>query len=341
MKSYSICQANKRHGSDFWYGRINDDGEVRYVSLKTKRKSEAKEWLAMMNAKRFLPETDDGWRRRGIPATVAEFLRAVEAGKGEGSKTCRAYADRLGVLKAFCAKAGVSTLGEFTRERGQEFAAHIAAKGYAPASARELIRCAAQFFKWAADTYEIDGFAPLAKVARPKLVKRMKAFWTPGEIDRILDAAPTPEFRLFWAFMAFAGLRHHEARSVGPGNVKDGRIEIVGKGDKQAFLPVNDRLRREIERYGEIGAGIFQGKAFSDSGSNKVLKKSVAAALGDCGGRANNHRFRHSFASNLIRAGVNVKAVQQLLRHENVQITLDTYSHLLQEDLTAAANSVG
>ncbi len=95
------------------------------------------------------------------------------------------------------------------------------------------------------------------------------------------------------------------------------------------------------EGFTEIGTGVFQGKAFTNSGSNKVLKRAVAAALGDCGGRVNNHRFRHSFASNLIRAGVNVKAVQQLLRHENVQITLNTYSHLLQEDLTAAANSVG
>lgn len=41
-----------------------------------------------------------------------------------------------------------------------------------------------------------------------------------------------------------------------------------------------------------------------------------------------------------MRAGVNVKAVQQLMRHENVQITLDTYSHLLQDDLRAAADSL-
>ena len=37
---------------------------------------------------------------------------------------------------------------------------------------------------------------------------------------------------------------------------------------------------------------------------------------------------------------MNVKAVQQLMRHENVQITLDTYSHLLQEDLKAAADAL-
>ena len=63
MKSCSICQANKHHDSDYWYGRINDDGEVKYISLKTKRKSETQEWLAMMNARRFLPEERDGWKK--------------------------------------------------------------------------------------------------------------------------------------------------------------------------------------------------------------------------------------------------------------------------------------
>lgn len=81
MKSYSICQANKLHGSDYWYGRINDDGEVKYISLKTKRKSEAQEWLSMMNARRFLPEERDGWKKRdkflkapGIPFFLGNSL---------------------------------------------------------------------------------------------------------------------------------------------------------------------------------------------------------------------------------------------------------------------------
>lgn len=342
MKSYSICQANKRHGSDYWYGRINDDGEVKYISLKTKRKSEAQEWLAMMNARRFLPEERDGWKKRDIFAAMTAFLQSVETSKGAGSSTCGAYTGRLAVLKDFCKAARIATLGDFTRERAQGFADFLAGRRYAPKTTRELLRCASQFFAWASDTYEIEGWEPLAKVARPKLVKRQKDFWTPEEIDRILDAAPSPRFRLFWAFMAFAGLRHHEACAIGPESVKDGKIEVIGKGNKQAFLPVNDRLRDEMARYGRIEPGLFQASEFRLGGNaNRVLKKAVEAASIKSGGVASNHRFRHSFASNLIRAGVNVKAVQQLMRHENVQITLDTYSHLLQEDLTEAANSVG
>lgn len=223
MKSYSICRANRRHGSDYWYGRINEDGRVRFVSLRKKRKSEAAEWLATMNARRFMPEAaDTGWRTRGVRETAAAFLRSVEASRGAGSSTAVSYANRLAVLEAFCAEARVETLGGFTRETGQGFADALAARNYAPKTARELLRCAAQFFRWAADTYEIRDFDPFARVARPKLARRRKDFWTPEQVDGILDAAPSPRVRLFWAFMAFAGLRHAEACAVGPESIADG-----------------------------------------------------------------------------------------------------------------------
>lgn len=65
-----------------------------------------------------------------------------------------------------------------------------------------------------------------------------------------------------------------------------------------------------------------------------VGQDAVRKALGgENDGEATNHRFRHSFASNLIRAGANVKVVQKLMRHATVQMTLNAYAHLLGDDL--------
>ena len=51
------------------------------------------------------------------------------------------------------------------------------------------------------------------------------------------------------------------------------------------------------------------------------------------GGKVHLHRFRHSFISNLIRANAcSVRCVAELARHDNVMITLNTYSHLLPSD---------
>ena len=182
----------------------------------------------------------------------------------------------------------------------------------------------------------------MAFVKAPKLQKRKKDFWTPEQVDAILDAAPSADFRLFWSLMAFAGLRQAEAVAFGPSSLTDdGRLHVVGKGDKEAFIPVSGRLGREISRHGNISDGMFEKPEFKYSRSNVVLREAVSRSGIKSEGESNNHRFRHSFASNLLRSGkVNVKSVQQLMRHENVQITLDTYSHLLQEDLKAAADAL-
>ena len=55
-------------------------------------------------------------------------------------------------------------------------------------------------------------------------------------------------------------------------------------------------------------------------------------------GKANPHKFRHSFASNLLRNGANVVAVSKLMRHFSPTITLNTYSHIIPDDLGKTLN---
>ena len=341
MKRYSILQRYRSRGIATWYGRISDGGIVKYVSLGVTRRADALEWLNARNAEKFLPDSLFADRPdRPFPASVRAFLESVEAAHGAGSATVKAYSSILSNFSDWAEKAGISTLRDITRECAQAYSSALCSS-LAPKTARERIRVCRQFTGWCAGIYGIDDWKPFGMVQMPKLEKRRKEFWTVEQVDRILDAAPSPSFRLFWALMAFAGLRHAEACAFGPESLTgDGRLHVIGKGSKEAFLPVSGRLGNEISRFGELSAGMFQAPEFRYSRSNVTLRNAVRDAGAPCDGAVNNHRFRHSFASNLIRAGVNVKAVQQLMRHENVQITLDTYSHLLQDDLRAAADSL-
>jgi integrase len=71
------------------------------------------------------------------------------------------------------------------------------------------------------------------------------------------------------------------------------------------------------------------------------LRKAAAKAIPEgFPGKAHAHRFRHSFGSNLIRAGVNIKIVQTLMRHESITLTLDTYGHILDTDCEKAISKV-
>ena len=341
MKSYSISQRYKYRGNLTWYGRIAEDGEFSYISLKTKRKSDAQEWLNMMNAARFMPEEI---RRklmpkdRGFDEALPKFLDSVAASKGDDSKTHLAYKYRLKTFREWLDANGIKTLMRFDAEQATNWAVWLSER-YAPKSQHEMVRCTSQFCQWAAKIYDLGDYNPFRDVAFPKVPKRAKAFWTPDQIEKILDNAPDPEFRLFWSVMAFAGLRHAEACRFGPSCIQeDGKMRVVGKGDKEAFLPISDRLKAEIKRYGKLKDGMFATARFDHADRcNETLRIAVEAA-GYKSDDATNHKWRHSFASNLIRSGVGPKIVQQLMRHEYVRQTLDTYSHLLQDDLEKALN---
>lgn len=324
-----------------WYGRISDGGIIRYVSLGVTRKSDAQEWLNQQNARKFIPDSLLAEKSdRRLQVAVNAYLDHASSTHGPDSLTYKAYGTKLKNLLRWAERNDVSTLREFNREAATRFVSAMCAE-FAPKTSREIIRVSKQFCKWAGETFEIDDWSPMSYVKSPKLQKRKKDFWTAEQVDRILDAAHSPDFRLFWALMAFAGLRQAEACSFGPSSITaEGKLHVVGKGDKEAFLPISNRLNYEIARHGGIYDGMFDRPEFKYSRANAYIREAVARSGIASEGEATNHRFRHSFASNLIRAGVNIKAVQSLMRHENVQITLDTYSHLLQEDLSDAANAL-
>ena len=342
MKRYSILQRYKSRGNLTWYGRISDGGIVRYVSLGVLRRSDAVEWLNQQNARKFIPESMlEEKKDRRLQVAINSFLDHVSSMHGPDSLTYHAYGTKLKNLQRWAERHDVTTLRDFNREKASEFASFICSD-FAPKTAREIIRVSKQFCKWAGETFEIDDWAPMAFVKSPKLQKRKKDFWTVEQVDAILDSAPSADFRLFWALMAFAGLRQSEACAFGSKSINDeGMLHVIGKGDKEAFLPVSERLKSEISRHGNVHDGMFDKPEFKYSRSNDVLRDAVAKAGVKADGDATNHRFRHSFASNLLRSGkVNIRALQQLLRHSDVRISLDTYSHLLQEDLTEAANAI-
>ena len=142
--------------------------------------------------------------------------------------------------------------------------------------------------------------------------------------------------------MAYAGFRFFEAQKADWSDFDGDFLKVTGKGGKFAKVPVSAKLRAEIERFLDgqqmPGSGaIFSGKV-TNTATNREIKKACADSGIKYEGRANCHRFRHSFASNLLRGGASVVTTQRLLRHSTPMITLSVYSHVLKEDLTDAVN---
>ena len=320
----SIIQKNKSKGVKTWYARIADpeQGIEAYRSLKTTLKGEA-QFLAAKALEEFKHATLDITFERGF----SELMKDRQL-RGYDKKTLYMYNQAFMMLAALHKKL-------VTDIKPEDIAAIFSEKceRLSPGSFNVRHQYSSAIFTYFVEREWIVR-SPMKKVPKRKEIKnRFPFFWTVEQINAILDNAPAPEFRITWALMAFAGLRKEEAANLNDSDIHDGYIHLIGKGNKMAKVPMSKRLRQELDRFGRPLPHLL---------SKASNVKSAARKAGiEFQGEATNHRFRHSFASNLIRAGADIKSVQMLMRHENVEITLNTYSHLLGADLEKAVDKIG
>ena len=325
----TLVQKNKSKGILTWYARVPDKskGTVHFFSLGTSSKSEAKIIL------------QDRIRQGSFDARISPSMMTLGEAVDKYEKFQRAKGLKEGSISMFLNSIkSISSLfgkqvAEITKaELAEAFLASNEDVG--PTTYNNNKTVVSMLFQYIVDVLEIIPSNPIAKaIPKRKRVKAVRHFWTIEEIDRIIAHAPTPNVRLAWAFMAFAGLRRSEVMKIKPEDIHDGYIYVVGKGDKPAKIPLCPRLKREIERHGGQWSKLFVNY-------KTLVKYSQIALPGGFQGTAHAHRFRHSFGSNLIRAGVNVKVVQKLMRHENIKMTLDIYGHILDTDAEDAISKV-
>ena len=327
--SITLVQKNKSKGIMTWYARVPDPhrkGKIHYFSLETVSKSGAK-----IRKDERLKAGDLDIKDETETTTLGEAavkFEQYERAKGVKPGSIDAFVRGLKSLESLFDRPLVSITAKEINDAFMESTSGNSSRTYM--NKKTIV---STFFNYVVDVLEILPKNPIKKaIPKRKVKKAHREFWTTEQIDRIIANAPDPQTRLLWSFMAFAGLRASEAKAMRPEKIYDGKIHVVGKGDKPATIPVCPRLQREIDRYD----GEWNFKA-----SQYTLEKTARKALPEgFQGKAHPHRFRHSFGSNLIRAGVNIKIVQTLMRHENISLTLDTYGHILDTDSEKAISDV-
>ena len=322
MLRVSLIQRNKARRIMTWYARIFDTETkaIRYTSLGTTRKTEAYAvMMARQSSGEFAEKLEDS---RTVGDAVDAYLENLRT-RGANSGTLETARNALSCLDTIrserIAEMDRKTLYDTFMERERDMA---------PSTWNQKKAFVKTCLKYAIGYFGLDIRNPADIIPSRKNSPKERDFWTPEQVERILDAAPSASMRLLWALMAFAGLRIHEALKATPDDVRNGFIYVVGKGDKAAKVPVSSRLVSEMER------GDWDFSGITRYTSRSALEKASKAAVPEgFSGMATNHRLRHSFASNLCRNGCNPKSLQRLLRHSNIGTTLQIYSHVMEDDL--------
>ncbi len=192
----------------------------------------------------------------------------------------------------------------------------------------------------------------LRDLKAPRKRKRLPNVLSKEEVLKLLEAAPDLRTRLFIELMYSAGLRIAECAHLKWKDIdveqKIGRVSS-GKGDKDRQFFISVRLLKNLEKYREAlqtpeynsekkdrEEYIFGGdKAITTRTIQRCIKEAAVGA--GILKKVYAHLLRHSFATHLLEDGVDIRIIQNLLGHSNIQTT-QVYTHLSTNLLRSVKN---
>jgi integrase/recombinase XerD len=189
---------------------------------------------------------------------------------------------------------------------------------------------------------------PMDRVESPKLAPKTPEVFSLTEVEALLAAIPLdkPEGlrdRTLFELIYSAGLRVSEAASLETDRLflAEGLVCVVGKGDKERFIPLGSQALGWLRRYLEearpqlaadrrVPAVFlnFRGGELSRKGIWKNFKQYAVMA----GLEGKVHTLRHSFATHLLAGGADLRSVQELMGHVSINTT-QIYTHVDQGEL--------
>jgi len=227
----------------------------------------------------------------------------------------------------------------------EHFLAYLYDKGLARNSQARMLSGVRSFCKF----LRIEGIMdtdPIELIEGPRPERKLPDVLTVSEVESIISSVDMSRRegvrnKAMLEVLYSCGLRVSELTDLRMSRVDliDGVVRVVGKGNKERIIPIGRQACDSIDDYlSHYRAGIIplpghedilfigrQGRKMTRQMAFTMLKRSVIAA----GIRKNvsPHTFRHSFATHLIEAGADLRAVQEMLGHAQITTT-EIYTHL-------------
>ena len=334
--SYSISQRKKNIGITTWYLRTNAGGKVTYKSLKTKSKKEAAAKLAQLNTNLFFPKVE-GSGDVSVVTMIDEWMNHIKFKFGKNANTTRAYNSRISLFKEYCKSNGLEKYSLITPFALEKFTQQNSI--YAPKTRLEIIKTARQCIQWAIYNFDLPTKDKFKEIHIQNVRATRHEFWTNEEIESILDNAPNNAYKALWALMAYAGLRFAEARSLRVENCIGDTIQVInGKGGKDADIPKSSKLSSILQPFLKNDGLLIPKEDVPMRSDKAIVELKIAVRMANVSGKEiSHHKLRHSFASELLRKGVNPEAVKELMRHSgSMEVLFKHYAHVQRTDLKEA-----
>ena len=246
-------------------------------------------------------------------------------------------------LTAFAAWLGRTPSAASTEEL-ERYVSELRAEGLAATTIARRLAAIRSLFRHQVLIGAREG-NPAAEVRLPRRARKLPRTLSPGEAERLVEAAngTTPRDlrdRALVELLYGAGLRVSEAVGLEKNGVDlDERlVRSIGKGDKERIVPLGRNAADALRRYLSRGRPFLdsrhrpelflnaRGGPLTRAGAFLILRR-LAEKAGLEPTRIHPHLLRHSFATHLLEGGADLRSVQEMLGHADLATT-ELYTHV-------------
>ena len=207
------------------------------------------------------------------------------------------------------------------------------------------------FFKYLTVRTSMLEKSPVQDLEYPRIRKSLPRYLTLEESTKVLRAVQGPNARRDFAILMIflnCGIRRAELVGLNISDISEDRIRVIGKGNKERIVYMGSACKRAIDDYmierkqivlsdNKALFGSRDKNRISVSAVHRLVKKHMLAAGLDTS-HLSAHKLRHTAATLMLSNGVDVKTVQEVLGHENLNTT-QIYTHIESTELKIASEA--
>lgn len=286
---------------------------------------------------------------------LGQFCVSLAAEHNRSAHTVRNYRIDLAAYLVWCNRGGLDFL-TVRHQQIRRYLAYLDQAGYVRTTINRHLSSIKGFYRWLVVEGHCES-SPADILQGPKQPKTLPRVIPSGDMEQLLDTPSTPvsgkeksealslRNKALLELLYAAGLRVSEAAGllVSGIDISIGMVRVMGKGSKERLVPLHQKACAVLQEYLEKARPILlgnnqseyvfvsvHGKALSTSTVRTVFKKALHEAGLD--ESLSPHAMRHSFATDLLSGGADLRSVQEMLGHSNLSTT-QIYTHLSSDHL--------
>jgi len=264
--------------------------------------------------------------RETMEEVVERFLLYLAETRRYSEVTVRGYRGDLRQFLAYLAQLRVSRLSKVTQLHLMEYVQTL--RGLAPRSVHRRIAPIRSLFAYLEEREELSR-NPTRGVHLPKIPRALTKSLSAEEAQRLLAATETPRQRALVVLCLNTGIRRGELCSIRLADLDFGRRQMLvrGKGSRERLVPLNSNAITVLQEYLAGRNGVQCDRLFYGRTGQPLQGKAVNNMIRCLVDRAGlegvtPHTLRHTFATLLLHAGMDITTIAELLGHAGGETTL-------------------